>query len=88
MAQMTHLPALPGVRPVPARIYIYGAGENGTQKLPKRDKTGIRVVKDLRRCRRAMQAASVVNFSGAFQRNDAIQERRKRQPGRETERRS
>lgn len=40
MAQMTPLPALPGVRPVPARIYIYGAGENGTQKLPKRDETG------------------------------------------------
>lgn len=39
MAQVTHLPAHPGVRPVPARIYIYGAGENGTQKLPKRDKT-------------------------------------------------
>ena len=40
MAQVTHRPAHPGVRPVPARIYIYGAGENGTQKLPKRDKTG------------------------------------------------
>ncbi len=40
MAQVTHLPAHPGVRPVPARIYIYGAGENGTQKLPKRDETG------------------------------------------------
>lgn len=40
MAQMTHLPASPEVRPVPARIYIYGAGENGTQKLPKRDETG------------------------------------------------
>lgn len=40
MAQITHLSARPGVRPVPARIYIYGAGENGTQKLPKRDKTG------------------------------------------------
>lgn len=40
MAQITHLPAPPGVRPVSARIYIYGAGKNGTQKLPKRDKTG------------------------------------------------
>lgn len=40
MAQMTHLPAFPRARPGPARIYIYGAGENGTQKLPKRDKTG------------------------------------------------
>lgn len=40
MAQVTHLPAHPGVRPVSARIYIYGAGKNGTQKLPKRDKTG------------------------------------------------
>lgn len=40
MAQVTHLPAHPGVRPVSARIYIYGAGKNGTHKLPKRDKTG------------------------------------------------
>jgi len=40
MAQVTNLPTHPGVRPVSARIYIYGAGKNGTQKLPKRDKTG------------------------------------------------